>query len=155
MNAILKSKFNNLISTPGVYELQVSGVFPAKDRLTVNFKAVTPYHVAQIKEMLAPFKDLLKGDEEVEVDLDMAEPLKYALNTNFYTQIRATDYIPAKGEIVKVNVGWHTNKDGVEILVVNTLTEIQAKKAGKVSVDSLFEEEEIILEQKPDVVVGP
>lgn len=152
INSILQSKFNNLITKPGTYELQVSGVFYNEklDRLNVNFKAVTPYIKGEIKKMLAPFKSVITGDQEVELDLNHsdAQPIKYALGMGLYTMVRATDFIPEARDFVKVRVDEIENKDGVKILVVSSITPVALTKATKASVNSLFEEEEeIILEQ--------
>ena len=49
-----------------------------------------------------------------------------ALNQCMSLGIRSTDYRPAKGEIVNVQIDSILNKDGIEILVVTSVMEIKA-----------------------------
>lgn len=144
INSIIKSKLNTVLSEAGAAEVQVTGVFyNAKlDRNTINFKAVTPYHVAEIKKLIKPFKSVLQGDQDAELDLSTSPELQRAVGMGLYTMSRTTDFTPAKGEYVKIQLGYITNKQGEQALVVTNISPLRAQKATKASLESLFEDDE-------------
>lgn len=74
-----------------------------------NFNAMTPYQMDQAKA------DLVAGE------------FAKALNHNLSLSIRNSDYRPAKGEIVDIEVGIIKTKDGEDALMVTSLTPRQAK----------------------------
>ena len=118
---IIKSR--SYVATPGAYELQVSSVTPFNDKMIVNLKAMTQYHIDEAKQHLA------NGDNQV------------AVNQCITANLRMTDYIPSKGEFVKCQIDNVTTNNGVTGLFVVSLTELKAKANHKVSFD--FEEVEV------------
>lgn len=111
----------SLVTQPGSYELQVSNVTPFNDKFIVNYKAMTPYHVSEAKR-------LAKED-----DFDAAA------NQNISSSQRATDYIPSKGEFVKVQMDYVTTKSGKTGLFVVAVSPTKAMAKGKIS--NIFDEE--------------
>lgn len=104
------------ISAPGKYVAKVTNCADFHKDLAkggsqvaiANFSAMSPWHMAEAKKALS------------------AGNYDDALNFNFSASIRSTDYRPAKGEIVNIEVGLIKNKAGIEALVVTSLTPRQA-----------------------------
>lgn len=122
---ILNSRI--LISAPGKYRVKVTNVTPyvrengqSTDIVSVN--AMTPYAQAQA---IAALK---------EKDYDAA------CNTNMSGSVLDRQYCPSKGEFVYMNVDAIPNKDGVEILVVQSFTEIPVSTTTKANFDAYFDE---------------
>ena len=118
---IIKSR--SYVATPGAYELQVTSVTPFNDKMIVNLKAMTQYHIDNAKQHLA------NGETQE------------AVNQCITANLRLTDYIPSKGEFVKCQIDNVTTKNDVTGLFVVSLTELKAKANHKVSFD--FEDETI------------
>jgi hypothetical protein len=116
---IIKSR--SFISTEGAYEVQVTSVSPYGDKMIVNLKAMTNYHIELAKEHLR------NGDTQE------------AVNQCVTANLRLTDYIPTKGEFVKIQVAEITTKNDITGLFVVALSELKASKSRKVSFD--FDEE--------------
>lgn len=95
-----------IVDKPGAYNLKVTSVTPYDGKYIVNLQAMTPYHEEQAQ-----------GFAEQGM-------LQEACNQNLTASQRPQDYIPSKGEWVKVNVDLIENKDGVMCLFVTSLTEI-------------------------------
>lgn len=121
-----------LITAPGRYTVKVSncGDFVKSVNGTnivaiANFSAMTPYQVEQAKAKY------FGGDPAA------------ALNQNLSFTIRDTDYRPAKGERIDIDVDYVTTKSGEKALLVVGLVPIQAKSAGKVNFSAFLTEEEI------------
>jgi hypothetical protein len=112
---IIKSR--SFVATPGAYELQVTSVTPFNDKMIVNLKAMTQYHIEQAKELLS------QGETQL------------AVNQCITANLRMTDYIPSKGEFVKCQIDNVTTKNDVTGLFVVSLTELKAKTNHKVSFD--------------------
>lgn len=117
------------ISAPGRYVAKVSNCGDFHRELPngqstvaiANFSAMTPYQMGEAKKKLA------EGD------------IAGALNHNLSLSIRATDYRPAKGERVNIDVDYVTTKDGEQALLVVGLTPIAAKSAGKCDFSEFLE----------------
>lgn len=118
-----------VITSPGKYEnIKVTScndvVINNEDVTICNFSAVTPYQMEQIKEHLS------SGDYDSAVNIQMS------------CRIWDDKYKPSNGETVNIIVEEITNKDGIEILVINKILPIAAKKATKLSFFNLFEDED-------------
>jgi len=104
-----------LIEAPGAYLLKVTNVHHytegAKDVHIVNLQAMTAYHEKQAREY---------AEEGM---------FQEACNQNLSASQRPQDYIPSKGEIVKVNVDWVDNSEGIPCLFVTSLTEVSVSTA--------------------------
>lgn len=125
---IIQSKLNNLVSGPGAYNLRVSNVTLYDGRFIVNFSALTPYQAGKLKELYK------------------AGNLDAAVNVGLSGSVRPTDYVPSKGETVKVTLGMVDLKDGSgQGLMVTGISEIKAVATKKVDLADFFgdtEEEE-------------
>lgn len=75
-----------------------------------NFNAMTAYQMEQAKASLT------------------AGEYNDAVNNNLSLSIRGTDYRPAKGEIVDIEVGIIKTKDGEDALMVTSMTPRVAKQ---------------------------
>ncbi len=104
----------------GVYRLKVTNVTFYDGRFIVNFNAMTQYHVEKAMELI----------EE--------NQLRDAANQSLSANLRATDYIPSKGEVVKVVIEEVTTKKGVTGLFVTGVSEIQAASATKIDFAALL-----------------
>lgn len=113
-----------LIEAPGAYHVQVQNVhhYQGDDRDVhiVSLKAMTEYHQQKAQEF---------------AELGMFQE---ACNQGLSSSQRPQDYIPSKGEIVKVNVDWVENKEQIMCLFVTSLTEIPVSVAKRKG--SLFKE---------------
>lgn len=143
--SILNSKFNNVFSEEGVAQMKVRlvGQENKLEKTPVYLTGCSNYHIKEIKRLIAPYKELLKpANGEVEVDLNDVDnfDLRQALNTGFYAMQRFNDYIPANGEIVKVQIGWVETKSGEQALLVQGITPVALMRAKKVTAN-LFDEE--------------
>jgi len=99
-----------IVDKPGAYNLKVTNVHHytenGKNTHIVSLQAMTPYHEEQAQRF-------------AEQGL-----LQEACNQNLTASQRPQDYIPSKGEWVKVNVDLIENKEGIPCLFVTSLTEI-------------------------------
>jgi hypothetical protein len=95
-----------IVDKPGAYNLKVTSVTPYDGKYIVNLQAMTPYHEEQAQ-----------GFAEQGL-------LQDACNQNLTASQRQQDYIPSKGEWVKVNVDLIENSQGIMCLFVTSLTEI-------------------------------
>jgi hypothetical protein len=110
---ILSSR--ELIMLPGAYDLQVTSIQPYDGKFICNFKAMNSYHYEEAKKFIKE------------------EKYQEACNLQLSSSIRTTDYIPSKGEIVRVNVAEVTTKSGIIGLFVTKVSEIKASKTTKVN----------------------
>ncbi len=99
----------------GYYAVKVTSVTPFEERFIANFNAMTDYHFSEAKRLL------LEGE------------IDEAVNQNLSVSLRATDYIPSKGEILEVYVSEITTKNGVTGRFVTAIKEVKAKATSKVS----------------------
>ena len=133
---IIKSR--SFIATEGAYEVQVTSVSPYGDKMIVNLKAMTQYHIENAKECLR------NGD------------IQEAVNQCVTANLRLTDYIPTKGEFVKVQIAEITTKNDITGLFVVALSELKASKSRKVSFD--FDDElsdnEMVKGLQPEGIKG-
>ena len=128
--AILNSRAS--IVKPGKYRVKVSNCGDYHKELAngqqvvaiANFAAMTPYQ---------------KGKA---IDAIKADDLNGALNNNLSLSIRDSDYRPAKGERVDIDVDYVTTKDGEQALLVVGLTPVQAESTSKCDFSALLEEGE-------------
>lgn len=117
VSAIQIIKSRKLVALPGSYELKVTSVTPFDGKFICNLSAMTSYHIDEAKRLFS--------------ENDFQE----AVNQNISASLRATDYIPAKGEIVKVYIENTTTKSGITGLFVTSLSELKAKASSNVSFD--------------------
>jgi len=110
------------ITTDGSYLLKCNNVHPFEGKFIANFNAMTPYLVEKAIT-------LLDQDE-----------FQAATNTSLSASLRPVDYIPLKGEIVKVFVKTLTTANGVTGLFVTNVSEAPVVKTGKVSLTKKAEE---------------
>ena len=119
---ILNSR--KLVNKPGKFTLKVTSAANfirsnkdgSKTPVTiVNFAAMTPYQLGQAQEH---FK---AGD------------FQEATNLNLSASQLAGQYVPAKGEIVDVEVDTIQNNEGIDILVVSSIVPRQAEKAASIT----------------------
>lgn len=113
---IVKSR--TLVINDGAYEVRCTNVTPYEGKYIANFAAMTQYHKEQLAEGVKAFKE--SGDMDA---------LTKGLNSALSANLRPTDYIPAKGEFVKIQVGTVTTNNGVTgqfILAVSPIKSIQA-----------------------------
>lgn len=145
--SILNSKRNTTFSEEGVAQMKVRlvGEENKLNKTPVYLAGCSPYHIKEIKRLIAPYKELLKPSNG-EVDVDLSDPdnfdLRQALNTGFYAMQRSTDYLPANGEIVKVQLGYVETKSGETALLVQGITPVQLMRAKKVTTDFFSDEPE-------------
>lgn len=112
--AIINSR--KMIAREGYYEVKVTNEpTPYDGKFICNLSAMTNFHLEEAKKLATEGK------------------FQEATNQQLSASLRPTDYIPSKGEIVKVYVAEVTTKNGVTGLFVTSLTELKATKAGKVS----------------------
>lgn len=109
-----------LISTVGKFTVKVTGTQPfmREDGTAVtiiNFAAMTQYQLGESKKAFAA------GDYDA------------AANFNLSSSQLSGRYVPAKGEIVDVEISEIENKQGVNILVVDSIVPRQAIKAARIS----------------------
>ena len=118
---ILSSR--ELIMLPGAYDLKVTSIQPYDGKFIANFKAMNVHHYETAKEL---FKE---------------EKYQEACNQQLSSSIRTTDYVPSKGEVVRVIVAEVTTKSGITGLFVTGVSEIKASKTTKVNFS--FDDEEV------------
>ncbi len=112
--SILNSRIN--ITTPGKHRVKVTNCNPFSKTLSngtqvvaiANFGAMTPYQ-----------------KQQAIVDIQAGQWDK-ALNHNLSLSIRNTDYMPAKGERVDIDVEYVTTSTGEQALLVVGLTPVKA-----------------------------
>ena len=122
---ILNSR--KLITKVGKVTLRATSVSPFQREdgtlvMIVNFNAMTAYQLAKAKELFA------EGDFDGACNLNMSA-----------SQLQGR-YVPSKGETVDVEISEITNKDGVDILVVDSIIPRVAETAP--SVKFSFDDEE-------------
>ena len=130
---IVKSR--TFITTPGKYHVQVENDPEALAHSgavlrelesgghicsILNLKAFTPFHKSQFQAFM----------QEGEFDK--------AANQQLTVSVRTKDYMPQKGEVIAINVGYAKTKDGEEGLFVNSYTALPVSTGGKLSADDLF-----------------
>lgn len=119
-NAISIITSRKSISQAGAYELRATNVSEYDGKFIANLNGMTPYHVTEAKRLI------MLGDEE---------SIQKAVNQGLSASLRPTDYIPSKGEIVKVVVDNVTTSNGITGLFVVSVSELKARNAGKVSLN--------------------
>lgn len=128
-NAIQILNSRKLITEPGKYNLKVTSVTPFNREETLvnitNYAAMTPYHLQQARAL---------GAED-----RWQEATNQALNSS---QRIANDYLPSKGELVDVVVDEITNKDGIKILAVVSVTAMKTKTAASINFETIEQAEE-------------
>jgi hypothetical protein len=121
------TKNRKMIAKADKYALKVRSVneylHPTNGLIAIiNFDAVTPYHVKQIKEHLS------------------VDDFQSASNTVFTGSVRVgKDYVPTKGEIVNVEVVDGATKDGEAALFCGGVTPRPVAEATSVDFASMFE----------------
>ncbi len=95
-----------------------------RQRFIVNLAAMTPYH----------YNQAVKFVKEEEYQKALNQNLTFTIFTNEDGGV--SNYIPKKGENVMVESGWIVNKDGDDIIVIDTLSRIEATVAK--SVDQMY-----------------
>lgn len=115
---ILNSR--KLVSKVGKVTLRVTSVNPfvredGTATTIVNLNGMTPYHLDKAKTAFA------NGDYEE------------ATNSNISASLLSGRYIPTKGETVDVEIVEIENKEGVNILVVDSIIARQAESAPSIS----------------------
>ena len=122
---IIQSKLNNLITGTGAYNLRVTNVNEYDGRFIVNFNALTSYQAGKLKELYK------------------AGNIDAAVNIGLSGSVRFTDYVPSKGETVKVTLGMVDLKDGSgQGLMVTSVSEIKAIATKKVDLADFFGSDE-------------
>lgn len=112
-----------LVTDAGKYTAKVTSVNPfiredGTQTNIVNFNLMTAYQADSARKA---FKE---GD------------FAGALNGTSMTASQLQgQYVPSKGETVDVEIGWHTNKEGIDILVVNSVIARKAVAAKKFSLE--------------------
>lgn len=121
-----------LVATTGKFTVKCTNTNPFRrenkdgsftDVTIVNFAAMTPYQLEQAQELFKEGK------------------FQEATNTNLSASQLPGQYIPAKGEIVDVEMDTIENKEGVSILVVGTIVPRKAEEARRISADAFSDEE--------------
>jgi hypothetical protein len=143
MNAIDATKIissRKQIATAGAYNLKVTSVGMTKDgsKFIANLNGMTPYHYEQAMNLF---------DEGTE------ESLQLATNQHLTASLRLTDYLPTKGEVVKVVVEEITTNNGITGLFVTSLSELKASATKSVDFASMLSARTVVLEQDPTVVI--
>jgi hypothetical protein len=140
---IVISKADNMITSTGKYELEVSQDVSSyqneRGQRIVNLKAVT-------SEMKYKAFDLLRAGE-----------LQKAANVGLSFNVWPGGFIPSKGEVVNVQVTEYTNKQGVKSLVVKSLSAMAARETVRTSASELEEfanmlEDDSIVEETVEAV---
>lgn len=131
---ILNSR--SLIHSAGKFTVKATSVSPFQREdgtlvQIVNFNAMTAYQLGQSKEAFA------EGDYDSACNFNMSA-----------SQLQGR-YVPAKGETVDIEVVDFINKDGVSILVVDSIIPRKATAATRINF-SLDEEEEEVTATKGD-----
>lgn len=126
------------ISIPGAYNLKVTSVGMTKDgsKFIANLNGMTPYHYEQAMNLF---------DEGTE------ESIQNATNQHLTASLRLTDYLPTKGEVVKVVVEEITTNNGVTGLFVTSLSELKASSTKSVDFAAMLASRTIRLEQDEEV----
>jgi len=88
-----------------------------------NFNAMSGYHLSEAKALFA------QGDYQE------------ATNKALSSSIRASDYMPTKGEVVDIMVEERTTKAGVKGLFVTGITPIKAKQVTTINMTDFFKED--------------
>ena len=131
---ILQSR--SVVSEPGKYTVKVTSVNPftrdnedgsQTNTHIVNFNCMTQFQASQATKA---FKE---ADYESAIN-----------STSMTASQLSGQYVPSKGETVDIEVRTHLNKDGVEILVVDSII---ARKAVTSKKFSLVLEEEPVEEE--------
>jgi len=123
---ILQSR--SVVAEPGKYTVKVTSVNPfsredGTNTHIVNFNCMTQFQASQAT------KAYKEGDYEG------------AINSTSMTASQLSGrYVPTKGETVDIEVRTHLNKDGVEILVVDSIIARKAVASKKFS---------LVLEEEP------
>lgn len=125
---ILNSR--KLVNKVGKFTLKVTSTNPflrpdGTAVTIVNFAAMTAYQLGKAKELFA------------------AGEYQEATNLNLSASQLSGRYVPAKGEIVDVEITEIENKEGINILVVDTIVPRQAERATAISF-SMDDEEEVV-----------
>jgi hypothetical protein len=115
-NALQIINSRKLIAQPAVVQLKCTSITPFDGKFIANFNAMTGYHVDEAKKHLA------NGEYQE------------AVNQSLSASLRATDYLPSKGEVVKVIVEEITTGNGIKGLFVTSVSELKAATIGKVSI---------------------
>lgn len=128
---ILNSR--KLVSKVGKVTLRVTSVSPFQREdgtmtTIVNFNGMTPYQLEKAKEHFS------------------AGEYDEAINLNISASQLSGRFVPSKGEIVDVEIAMIENKDGVNILVVDTIVPRQAEVAPSIS-GFTADDEEIVDEE--------
>lgn len=107
------------IASPCASVLKCTNVTFYEGKFIANFAAMTPYLV----EKAITIMDATPDDGDFQA----------ATNTSLSASLRPTDFIPSKGEMVKVVVSEVTTNNGVTGLFVTNVSELKAVKTSKVS----------------------
>lgn len=127
-NAIQIFNSRKLITVPGKYNLKVTSTTPHQREdgtlvNIVNYAAMTPFHLGEARR-------LLKEEQ-------FQEATNQAITSSQRIQ---NDYLPSKGELVDVVIDTITNKAGIEILAVVSVTPMKTSKATSVNFEEVEEE---------------
>lgn len=101
----------------GYYQLKVTSVVPYDNKFIIGLNGMTEYHLNEAKRLMK------EGDYDK------------ATNQSLSASIRSTDYIPSKGEFVKVYVAELTTKNNVTGRFVTSVTELKSGVTSKVIFD--------------------
>lgn len=118
VSGILSSR--QLIAEPGTYSLRTTNVTLYDGKFICNFNAMTQYHVDRAMELIE------------------TNELREAANQGISASLRPTDYIPSKGEFVKVTIDRVTTNNGVTGLFVIGVSEIKSASTSKVDFAALL-----------------
>jgi len=130
---IVISKADNMITSTGKYELEVS-------------QDVSSYQNERGQRIKYKAFDLLRAGE-----------LQKAANVGLSFNVWPGGFIPSKGEVVNVQVTEYTNKQGVKSLVVKSLSAMAARETVRTSASELEEfanmlEDDSIVEETVEAV---
>jgi hypothetical protein len=114
-NAAKIIKSRTLVTSVGYSNLRVTSIVPHKEGFIANFSAMTPYHQSEALKLMK------EGD------------FQEAVNQNISINLRASDYRPEKGEIVRVNIEDITTANGVKGLFPTSIAKLQSNTSGKIS----------------------
>jgi len=123
-DAIQIIKSRRSVLTEGAYDLKVNSVVEYDGKFIINLSAMSSYHVEQAVSLIK------KGDYQG------------AVNSSLSFSARPSDFIPSKGEYVKVQVEKLTTKNGVTGLFPVALSPIKSIASGRIDIESLLEVEE-------------
>lgn len=123
-----------MITEPGKYQVKVTAATPyvredGRSVVICNLAAMTPYHVAQAKQLFA------EGNVQAATNQQLTASPRVG-----------QDYCPQKGELVNINVGWVATKDGSNALLVQSISAIpltQTRKVNLAMFDDVAEEAEV------------